>query len=190
MSGITSVNGGLCAVVLIGLFVGACTAPQLASVRVGAFKPTAYQEKPSYSFQGPATGYEDEKIDDRTYKIGAVASEVTTQDQTENIALVRAAEIAGANGYTHFTVIEKKSGVICEGPAANPFVDLKVQLRKADEAAPLGKSYEASDVMRTKGLDITRTDGSKEGKKRAYIANLMGCNTGVQQDPAKMKIED
>jgi hypothetical protein len=66
-------------VVLVALLAlaGACTTEKLAAIRVGAFTPTKYVERPWIGVEGPAVGYRDKKIDDRTYTISVRGSEVT-----------------------------------------------------------------------------------------------------------------
>lgn len=64
---------------------------------------------------GPATGYDDKKIDERTYIINSVVSEVAIHQQGKDLALVPAAKKCQANG-SHILLCKKplsKCGAPC-----------------------------------------------------------------------------
>lgn len=186
--------GGVCAIAAMSFMIAACTvsAQDVAPVRAGSFKPTGYDERGWIAMEGPATGYRDKKLDERTYRIDVTTSEVTSQEQTINIALVRAADIAAANGFTHFTVSDVKMQMRCVGggvKGASPMIELTAHLKNADDVSATDKAMDAKEVLRTKGLEVERPDGTSEGKQRAYLANVAACRTGMLQNPANMKIK-
>ncbi|MBX3506629.1 MAG: hypothetical protein KF895_14215 [Parvibaculum sp.] len=186
--------GGVCAIVAMSFMIAACTisAQDVAPIRASSFSPTGYEERGWIAMEGPATGYRDKKIDERTYKIDVTGSEVTSQEQTINIALVRAAALAADNGYTHFTVSNVKMQMMCVGggmKGANPMIELTAHFKRAEEVSDSTKAMDAGDVLRTKGLEIERPDRSREGKQRAYLANVEACRTGRLQNPENMKLK-
>ena len=161
-------------------------------MRVGSFVPTKYGERGLLGWNGPADGYKDKKLDEQTYRIDVVGSEVTAQKQVIDMALFRAADIAITNGYTHFTVSDLEMKIRCVGggiKGANPSFTLTAHLRNDRDSTTAAHVYDAAEVTRTTGLAIEHPDGSSQGKQKAYLANVKSCGTRKMQDPAQMKTE-
>jgi hypothetical protein len=73
------------------LVLGGCAAPG----------PSAY---------GPLLGrfgYEQKKLDDATWRVAFTANRFTPRDRAESYALYRAAELALANGFSRFAVMDR-----------------------------------------------------------------------------------
>lgn len=75
----------------------------------GCTSPTGYIK--SDAWNGPY-GFSEKKINDTTYSIMARGNNLTSNERTAKIALLRAANLTLEKGYTYFTIKQIKSSAI------------------------------------------------------------------------------
>ncbi|MCR9243137.1 MAG: hypothetical protein NXH87_17285 [Rhodobiaceae bacterium] len=171
-----------CGVALVGIalvLLGGCTPEAKAGLRSWAFSPTKYEERTwlSLNYDGPSTGYGDEQLDERTFTINSVVSEVTTVEQGKDLALVHAAKLGQARGFTHFIVQETSVRMRCTRNYGNPIVQMTVRYGKDAEVVGLGELKEVDAVIAELMPRVNNPDASKRAKETAYVDNMRRCRT-------------
>ncbi len=154
-----------------------CSPEAKAGLRSWAFSPTKYEERTwlSLNADGPATGYGDKQLDEQTYLINSVVSEVTTVDQGKNLALVHAAKLGKARGFSHFIVQETTVQMRCTMHYGNPIVQMTVRYGAEGDVMGIGDLKAVDAVIADLMPKVNNPNSSKSAKEAAYLENMRRC---------------
>lgn len=172
--------GAICSIAA-GLVLVACTVEEKAGIRAPMFSPTKYTARPWVNMSmmdARTTGYSDERIDERNYKVDAIGNEVTSKEHVEKMVLYRAAEIGAENGFSSFVVTSKQTGAWCGPHTGNPQVKTQVRYFKAGESPQAGEGMDVEQTLRELQHDVYYPASDTEAKKMAYVANIASCRGG------------
>jgi len=185
------------------LLLCGCSTEARVKTITGGKHVTRYADQPWKSFDGLFRDTGDQKVGDHGYKFKLVASMVTSQEQTYDLAMVHAADLTMTSGYSHFVIVSRKVGVLCGGYGAyvsgntfsgnptthaDPQVSMEIEMMNEADKGGVRKVFEAEKVMRDLGLKVDRPDSSSEGRARAYLANANTCRTGHPTKPSQVSL--
>ncbi len=175
----------ICAAVFLAgavIVLGGCSPEAKAGLRSWAFTPTTYQERTwlYLAADGPSTGYDDKQIDETTFVVNSVVSEVTTVQQAQDLALVHAAKLGESRNFSHFIVDRARAQMRCTMHYGNPVVELTVKYGSESDFADAAKRYVIADVIADLMPKVRNPDASTTAKETAYIANMRLCRSGGQ----------
>lgn len=186
----------ICAAVFLAgaaIVLSGCSPEAKAGLRSWAFTPTTYQERSWLNLEadGPATGYGDKQIDDKTFVINSVGSEVTTVAQAQDLALVHSAKLGKSRGFDRFIVQRSRAEMRCSLHHANPVVELTVRYGAENDFDEAKASYSTDEVISDLMPKVQRPDASTTAKETAYVANMRFCRSGGTNqivDPDRIKV--
>lgn len=171
----------LCGLLGAAILVSGCSPEARAKGAAQTFNPTVYGGIDLINFGvGRIGGVEESRVDETTYKVLSRTNPVTSSRQAFELALVHAAKVGEANGFTQFKVQKDWRQIRCSREGGAPMVDLRIVYGRADDELSGDNVHQVDSVLAELWDKVNAKGVSQSGDSKTYLENLGKCRTGVR----------